>query len=41
MSLTDMLKYLAMIHKPPPLTWLAMIEPAEMAMRFAVSPRPT
>ena len=34
-SFTDMLKYFATIQKPPSLTWLAMIEPAETAMTMS------
>lgn len=32
-----MLKYLEMIQKPPSLTWLAMIEPAEIAITISAS----
>src|SRR4029453_15524553 len=36
-SLTDMLKYLEMIQKPPSFTWLAMIEPEEIATTIRAS----
>lgn len=35
--LTVMLKYLATIQKPPSLTWLRMMEPAQMAMAMRAS----
>ncbi|MNJ05841.1 hypothetical protein D3C73_1674360 [compost metagenome] len=36
-SLTDMLKYLEMIQNPPSFTWLAMMEPEEIATTISAS----